>query len=43
MNLIWQFRTQVPTVRAPSLAALKWFVEEKIESDVGRVIGSPDE
>ncbi len=31
------------TVRAPSLEELKWFVEEKIESDVGRVIGSSDD
>jgi len=29
------------TVHAPSLEELKWFVEEKIESDVGRLIGSP--
>ena len=28
-------------VRAPSLEELKWFVEEKIESDIGRLIGSP--
>ncbi len=31
------------TVHAPSLEELKWFVEEKIESDVGPVIGSPDD
>jgi len=31
------------TVHAPSLEELKWFVEEKIESDVGRLIGSPDD
>ncbi len=90
MNLIWQFRTQVPyseltavvdedsgefsaiitgeivdapragdsdaadriiknkqygpvQVRAPSLEELKWFVEDKIESDIGRLIGSPDD
>ncbi len=30
------------TVHAQSLEELKWFVEEKIESDVGRLIGSPD-
>ncbi len=90
MNLIWQFRTQVPyseltavvdedsgefsaiitgeivdapragdsdvpdriirnkqygpvTLRAQSLEELKWFVEDKIESDIGRLIGSPDD
>ena len=31
------------TVHAPSLEELKWFVEEKIESDIGRLIGSPDD
>ncbi len=31
------------TVHAPSLEELKWYVEEKIESDVGRLIGSPDD
>ncbi len=31
------------TVHAPSLEELKWFVEEKIESDVGRLIGSTDD
>ncbi len=31
------------TLRAQSLEELKWFVEEKIESDVGRVIGSSDD
>jgi len=30
-------------VSAPSLEELKWFVEEKIESDVGQLIGSPDD
>ena len=31
------------TVHALSLEELKWFVEEKIESDVGQLIGSPDD
>ncbi len=31
------------TVHAQSLEELKWYVEEKIESDVGRLIGSTDE
>ena len=31
------------TVHAASLEELKWFVEEKIESDIGRLIGSPDD
>ncbi len=31
------------TVHAPTLEELKWFVEEKIESDVGQLIGSPDD
>ncbi len=31
------------TVHAQSLEELKWYVEEKIESDVGRLIGSPDD
>ncbi len=31
------------TVHAQSLEELKWYVEEKIESDIGRLIGSPDE
>ncbi len=31
------------TVHAQSLEELKWFVEEKIESDVGQLIGSPDD
>ncbi len=31
------------TVHAPSLEELKWYVEEKIENDVGRLIGSPDD
>ncbi len=31
------------TGHAQSLEELKWFVEEKIESDVGRLIGSPDD
>jgi len=30
------------TVHAPSLEELKWYVEEKIESDIGQLIGSPD-
>ena len=29
------------TLHAPSLEELKWLVEEKIESDVGRITGSP--
>ncbi len=31
------------TMHAPSLEELKWFVEEKIESDVGRIIGSQND
>jgi hypothetical protein len=31
------------TVHASSLEELKWFVEERIESDVGQLIGSPDD
>ncbi len=31
------------TVHAQSLEELKWYVEEKIESDIGQLIGSPDD
>ena len=31
------------TVHAQSLEELKWFVEEKIESDIGQLIGSTDD
>jgi len=43
-NLIIRNKQYGPvTVHAQSLEELKWYVEEKIESDVGRLIGSTDD